>query len=72
MKLTAITALLVAAAAAAPTGIERRQFGMTENDLKSGSCKKITLVYARGSTEMGNMVCMPIGLITQMRDHPSG
>lgn len=55
MKLTAITALLVAAAAAAPTGIERRQFGMTENDLKSGSCKKITLVYARGSTEMGNM-----------------
>ena len=59
MKFTAVVALLAAAAVAVPTGLERRQFGgMTENELKSGSCKKITLVYARGSTEMGNMVCM--------------
>jgi cutinase len=54
MKFAAVVALLAAAAAAVPTGLERRQFGgMTENELKSGSCKKITLVYARGSTEMG-------------------
>ncbi|GAB7330692.1 hypothetical protein MBLNU13_g02254t1 [Cladosporium sp. NU13] len=55
MKFTAVVALLAAVAAAVPTGLERRQLGMTENELKSGSCKKITLVYARGSTEMGNM-----------------
>ena len=60
MKITAVVALLAAAAAAVPTGLERRQLGMTENELKLGSCKKITLVYARGSTEMGNMVCIPI------------
>lgn len=71
MKFTAIVALLVAAAAAVPTGIERRQLGMTQNDLKMGSCKKITLVYARGSTEMGNMVCMLIALIYQIRDRSS-
>lgn len=56
MKFAAVVALLAATAAAVPTGLERRQLGgMTENELKSGSCKKITLVYARGSTEMGNM-----------------
>jgi len=67
MKFAAVVALLAAAAAAVPTGLERRQFGgMTENELKSGSCKKITLVYARGSTEMGNMVCIPISPTRQI------
>lgn len=72
MKFTAIIALLAATAAAVPTGLERRQFGgMTENDLKSGSCKKITLVYARGSTEMGNMVCMSIAPTYEIYDRSS-
>lgn len=70
MKFTAVIALLAATVAAVPTGLERRQFGgMTSNDLKTGSCKKITLVYARGSTEMGNMVSInPIATTYQTCD----
>ncbi|KAF2397428.1 cutinase [Trichodelitschia bisporula] len=44
---------LISCALAAPTELERRQ--MTANDLTSGSCKKVTLIFARASTEPGNM-----------------
>jgi len=50
----ALTAGLVGLAAAAPPGqLQRRQ--ATQNDLKTGSCKKATLIFARASTEGGNM-----------------
>jgi hypothetical protein len=72
MKFTTAIALLAATVAAVPTGLERRQLGgMTENELKDGTCKKITLVYARGSTEMGNMVSTPTTSIYQICNRSS-
>jgi len=66
MKFTIATALLAATASALPagqdTGLEARQLlggGITRNDLKSGSsgsCPKVIFVFARGSTEIGNLV----------------
>lgn len=35
--------------------LHRRQ-GMSSNDLKQGDCKPVAFIFARGSTEMGNMV----------------
>ncbi|KAF4949153.1 hypothetical protein FSARC_13571 [Fusarium sarcochroum] len=64
MKFTIITALIAATASALPatqeTGIEARQFGgsSTRNDLangNSGSCPGVIFIYARGSTETGNL-----------------
>jgi len=55
MKTTAFCALLAATATAAPVITERS--GITDNELTDGSCKKITFIMARGSTEIGNMVC---------------
>jgi cutinase len=68
MKFTIITALLAASASALPTdqdtaaAIEARQFGgsSTRNDLSNGnsaSCPPVIFIYARGSTETGNLVC---------------
>lgn len=56
MKLSAITASLAAIAAAAPNELTKRQ---TENELRSGGRARIGFVYARGSTETGNMVSFP-------------
>jgi len=51
----AIVALVsvASAAPATPNGLDKRQ--VTANELTSGSCKKITLIFARASTEIGNM-----------------
>lgn len=62
MKFTAASAIaaLAATATALPT-VERRQFGTrvgsTVNELSSGSCRAVTFIFARGSTEIGNIVC---------------
>jgi hypothetical protein len=51
MKLqVAVFAVLATFASA---GLVKRQ---TSNDLKSGGCKKAVFIFARGSTEPGNMV----------------
>jgi len=44
---------LLSLVAAAPADLVKRQ--ATQNDLKSGACKKIILIFARASTEPGNM-----------------
>lgn len=54
----ALAAGLAGLAVAAPSTnvgeLHKRQ--ATQNDLKSGTCKKVTLIFARASTEQGNMV----------------
>ncbi|RGP77053.1 cutinase 3 [Fusarium longipes] len=64
MKFSIATALLAATASALPTAqesaLEARQLtgSITRNDLKngnSGSCPGVIFVFARGSTELGNL-----------------
>jgi cutinase len=66
MKFTAILSFLVASSAALPTSngfvaLEGRQAGsITRNDLSNGAasaCPPVIFIYARGSTELGNLVC---------------
>lgn len=35
----------------------RQLSSSTSNDVESGSCHDVTFIFARGSTETGNMVC---------------
>jgi cutinase len=64
MKFTTPFALLAATATALPTDLVPRQFGTsfgtsvgsTVNELSSGACRPITFIFARGSTESGNIV----------------
>ncbi|KXJ91039.1 cutinase [Microdochium bolleyi] len=57
--------VLVAAAAvvASPVGLDNRQLGgrTTLNEFTTGGCKDVIFLFARGSTEVGNMgtVCGP-------------
>jgi hypothetical protein len=54
MKLTITVAFgLASLATATPTLIEKRQ---SANDLTKGSCKGVILIFARGTTEPGNIV----------------
>lgn len=56
MKATFFALLLTAFAAAAPILEERQSTGSTANEYTSGGCKDIIFFFARGSTEVGNMV----------------
>lgn len=76
MKFQAIiVSALAAVAAAAPhpsaneaidgdalPAIMARQ-SSSADDLKNGACKEVTFIFARGSTEPGNMVCAPFSLL---------
>jgi cutinase len=65
MKFATTLSVLAGFAAAAPTQVtqvievESRQLSTISNDLESGSssnCPDAILIFARGSTELGNMV----------------
>lgn len=51
------TAMLYAASIAAAIPVEKRAYtsGTTANDIKDGICRDITFIFARGSTEVGNL-----------------
>lgn len=58
------TTLLASLVAALPNDLVVRQsnrVGSTANEFKRGGCKPVVMVFARGSTEVGNMgtVCGP-------------
>ena len=59
---TTLSLLLAAAASlttSTPITPQKRQFGLgsssTSSDLEDGECKAVTFIFARGSTETGNM-----------------
>lgn len=57
----------------APEDLEARQFfATTQNELVTGTgpCPKAIFIFARGSTEPGNMVCSPQRL--HITSQPSG
>lgn len=57
MKFFGITSLLVAAVAAAPTEmLEARQAYTSISELENGACRPLILIFARGSTQPGNIV----------------
>jgi hypothetical protein len=51
--------LLAPLIVASPTQLGRRQY-ISANDLTSGNCKDVMFLFARGSTEVGNMVRMQL------------
>lgn len=58
MQFTAtLSYLLYAASIAAAVPVEKRAYtsGTTANDIKDGICRDITFIFARGSTEVGNL-----------------
>lgn len=55
---SALLSLAVATPVPQPGDIEARQLGDTANDVESGSCHDVTFIFARGSTETGNMVSL--------------
>lgn len=55
-SLSIATAILAATASAMPVLETRQTVGTTANEFTSGGCKDVVLLYARGTTQAGNMV----------------
>lgn len=57
-SLSSLSLLLLLApfATASPIEVEKRATGITSNEFTQGGCKNIIFIFARGSTEPGNMV----------------
>lgn len=50
-----LTALLSLGYASPAPALDNRQLGSTFNELVSGACRGTTIIYARGTTEAGNV-----------------
>jgi cutinase len=64
-----IAALVLAGVAAVPLTMDKRQSSSTSNELLQGSCKQVIFIWARGSTEGGNMASL-IPAISLFTFHP--
>lgn len=66
MKFLALFATALSLVAAAPIELDERQLSTTRNDLENGNsnnCPDVIFIFARASTEIGNMVSSSIGPI---------
>ncbi|KAI5858159.1 cutinase [Tricharina praecox] len=50
-----VSIAFVATSLAAPTKLEARQLSSSRNDVKNKKCAAVTVIYARGTTEAGNV-----------------
>ena len=56
-------AFIASLSSALPNDLVVRQsnrVGSTANEFKNGGCKPVVMVFARGSTEVGNMVSISV------------
>jgi cutinase len=55
-----VLSLLASVAAGSPIKVRQSStVGITENEFTQGGCKPVIFFFARGSTEVGNMVLDP-------------
>jgi hypothetical protein len=59
MKASIAALALVTLALASPLEI-RQSTGITENEYTRSGCRNVIFFFARGSTEVGNMVSVPL------------
>ena len=51
--------ILALTALASTTPLSKRATGSTSNEFTQGGCRPVMFAFARGSTEIGNMVLTP-------------